>query len=493
MENLFNQLDISMIPKEANPEIASLLEYSSENLKFFCKKCRTTPDLEFEDLTNLTITCGCEEDIDFNLEQLNSYIVDISVNTELKKFFFCEAHDDIFKFYCRKCNSHKCKDCPLCEITEELIDFSYDEFNMKEKILFIAKCLCEDNKNIDFKLFQDDNNPEKTFKDEYLRILISTLIREYFETPNITIIKNINKFYQILLPFKDQNTEKDVDINIFIEIKSLYEYIENKKNTINIKKITLAETNIDINILRNETFINLEELNLEQNIIKDISALNTIKCQNLKILNLKINVIDDDMIDYIGHLDFPNLEDLNLSNNYFKNFKIFKSIEHFNKLKKFKINSNLLTIFSENDTYNLESIEEINLSNGIFSEIDINKLFKKFKFKNLISLDLSKNNLASLYFLKDLEFSSLEELFLSNNLIKDDDLVYLYKFPCLKKINIQKNLIKNIDSVNKLINEKSLDIKDVIISGNPINLYSVNYVNIEDDNLIHFKVNNGLY
>ena len=42
---------------------------------------------------------------------------------------------------------------------------------MKEKILFIAKCLCEDNKNIDFKLFQDDNNPEKTFKDEYLRIL----------------------------------------------------------------------------------------------------------------------------------------------------------------------------------------------------------------------------------------------------------------------------------------------------------------------------------
>ena len=37
MENLFNQLDISMIPKEANPEIASLLEYSSENLKFFVK------------------------------------------------------------------------------------------------------------------------------------------------------------------------------------------------------------------------------------------------------------------------------------------------------------------------------------------------------------------------------------------------------------------------------------------------------------------------
>ena len=33
-----------------------------------------------------------------------------------------------------------------------------------------------------------------------------------------------------------------------------------------------------------------------------------------------------------------------------------------------------------------------------------------------------------------------------------------------------------------MTNEKSLDIKDVIISGNPINLYSVNYVNIEDDN-----------
>ena len=79
MENLFNQLDISMIPKEGNPELDSLLEYSSENLKFFCRKCQTTPDLEFEDLTNLTIACGCQEDIDFTLEQLNSYIVDISL------------------------------------------------------------------------------------------------------------------------------------------------------------------------------------------------------------------------------------------------------------------------------------------------------------------------------------------------------------------------------------------------------------------------------
>ena len=144
---------------------------------------------------------------------------------------------------------------------------------MKEKILFIAKCLCGDNNNIDFKLFQDDNNPEKTFKDEYLRILISTLIREYFETPNITIIKNINKFYQILLPFKDQNTEKDVDINIFIEIKSLYEYIENKKNTINIKKITLAETNIDINILRNETFITSFQIFFLLNFLSHIAGI----------------------------------------------------------------------------------------------------------------------------------------------------------------------------------------------------------------------------
>ena len=118
---------------------------------------------------------------------------------------------------------------------------------MKEKILFIAKCLRGDINNIDFKIFQDENYLEKPFKDEYLRKLISTLIREYFETPNITIIKNINKFYQILLPYKEKNIKKDIDINIFIEIKSLYEYLENEDNTNNIKKITLAEINIDIN------------------------------------------------------------------------------------------------------------------------------------------------------------------------------------------------------------------------------------------------------
>ena len=43
------------------------------------------------------------------------------------------------------------------------------------------------------------------------------------------------------------------------------------------------------------------------------------------------------------------------------------------------------------------------------------------------------------------------------------------------------NCIHKIDSINKIINNKSLDLKDVIINGNQINLYSENNVDIEEE------------
>ena len=475
-----NILDISFISKEKESELAKLLDYSSKSSKFLCQECHKTPEIEFKNFVSLNISCDCAQDLELNqIEEIKKYIINISEHPELNKYIICETHGQIFQFYCNKLNSHFCKDCKQSENVEGLKDFITEEFNIKEKILFIAKCLFNENNNIDFTF--SENSLNKEINEGYLKNLISTLINEYFETPNITIISNIIKFYQILQPFNEPKNQNDVEINAFIEIKSLYEYNDNKDKSSNIKKIAITETNLNINILRDKTFDNLEELNLEQNLLEDINVLTNINCNNLKELNLRINKIADNMIPVINSLIFPELEKLDLSNNYFKSFKVFKAIEHFTNLKKFKINSNPLTIFDENDSYNLESIEKINVSNGAFSEIVINKVINKFRFRNLKSINLNSNSLKSLSFLKGLELNHLEKIKLANNEIKDEDLNCLNKFRNLKKIDLGNNCIHKIDSINKIINDKSLDLKDVIINGNQINLYSENNVDIEEE------------
>ena len=481
MENPFNSLNVSIIKNEEKSDLETLLEFSSQYSKFFCLDCERTPEIQFKYLENLTISCGCSKDSQLNLVTLQKYIININGFDllELEKYFICQKHRKIFKFYCRKHNFHMCNDCELCEDIDQLIDFNIDEFHIKEKILFIAKCLHNVDNNLNFQTSINDNFDKENINDDYLKKLISTLIYEYLETPNIIIRKNINKFYQILLSLKNEKNKNDIEV--YFEIKSFPEYKENEDKNNEIKNIRLSEINFDINILRNKTFNNLEKLNLEQNNISNIEALKTICCKNLIELNLRINHISDDMIACINNLEFACLETLDLSNNFFKNYKIFKSIEHFKKLKTFNINSNLLSIFSENDTYNLNSLESINLANGVLSEFDINITMKHFIFQELKKIDFSDNNIKTLSFLKDINLDSIEEIILNNNEIKDEDLEYLNRFPSLKMIDIKNNNIQKIECVNNLISNNPFNLEKVNILGNPINLNSKKNRDYESD------------
>ena len=110
------------------------------------------------------------------------------------------------------------------------------------------------------------------------------------------------------------------------------------------------------------------------------------------------------------------------------------------------------------------------LSNGVFSEESIVKIFGNFKLKELKILNLSGNNLNTLSFfkfIKHLQF--LQELYLNNNDIDDAEFDYksLASIKSLQNIYIEYNLLSD----DKYIKEADLD-KNLMILGNDINLDS---------------------
>ena len=186
------------------------------------------------------------------------------------------------------------------------------------------------------------------------------------------------------------------------------------------------------------------------------------------------------MIKYIYNFRFPKLENLDFGINNFHNYELFKSLEHFENLKKLNIQSNFF-IKEIKKEFNIASIkfnliEEVDFSNGVFSEKTINYMFKILKFKNLKIIDVSSNNLETLAFIQNINHCPLEKLNLANNEIKDSDLKFLEDFDYLKEVNLKNNSIKSIDEANKLKN-----IEKINLYGNNINLYPNEE---KDDNFI---------
>ena len=107
------------------------------------------------------------------------------------------------------------------------------------------------------------------------------------------------------------------------------------------------------------------------------------------------------------------------------------------------------------------------LSNGVFSEESIAKIFKKFELEDLVILHLSGNNLKTLSFFKYLKhLKFLNTLILKNNEINDDnfDLEILCSIESLKNINIEYNFLSN-DKYIKYAKKKDIDL---LILGNSI-------------------------
>lgn len=460
---------------------------SNETSKLFCKICLKTPIIEFQNLFKLKLICNCSNIKIYTISEVNeNFIIDLenTFDRTIKAYefeFTCDIHKKIFQFFCNNCNNDLCEECIKnheCYNKKNLIDFNSIHYQLLKRIIFIDNAFNEDLLFLEKGLEEETNN-KSNIKD--LKRLISTLIYEFYTTPNMMVIKNIYNIYDKLS--KEYNLYiKNKDMNVNIEIFSETDFLEKNKDKIRdlIKKIEIPDYNFNINILKNAFLINLEILNLKGNNLSDISPLLTVNFENLKNLNLYSNQIGDNMIKYIYNFRFPKLENLDFGINNFHNYELFKSLEHFENLKKLNIQSNFF-IKEIKKEFNIASIkfnlmEEIDFSNGVFSEKTINYMFKILKFKNLKIIDVSSNNLETLAFIQNINHCPLEKLNLANNEIKDSDLKFLEDFDYLKEVNLKNNSIKSIDEANKLKN-----IEKINLYGNNINLYPNEE---KDDNFI---------
>ena len=477
-------IEVYSIYSSLSEEIQKLLNYTN-GCYFICKECKTIPLLQFENLSKILVSCECSKNVPVNITDLKkNFIIDKEFDniSEIESNLKCIEHKNNYKYYCLNHNINLCETCQKIHNCDNVKNFEEEKYNLDKDIIpFIGKSLMNEN----IKNFNDlDDKQISNNVIEYLTNLLSILLNNYYFNPNYNIIVNIKNFYSKLKSV-DDSEKKNYEIENNIEIKSLKQY---KKVNYNqkkyITKIEINSKNFDICYLKNEKLINLIELNLPSNNIYNIEQLTTADFNILEILNLSINRLDDSMIEVISILNLKNLRILDLSYNYFTQFQLFKSIEHFKNLKITKFGSNKFTedieaiMKDKSFEFNLQSLKEMYLFNGVFSNKSI-KIISKFLFEKLEILDLTSNNLTSLSFIDDLKYIKeennkyqfiknmndypLKKLILTNNDISDiDKLLNLKK---LEEVELINNSIIINQSLNGIVkNMKSLEV--ILLFGN---------------------------
>ena len=480
-----------------------------------CKKCNSHILVQFIDFDTFIGKCSCKDckdegktysiEKDYNQFYLTNDINDINnVSLESNSIqednitdkFSCKKHGNkLFKFYCMLCQNNLCDVCKIshtnnCKIKDpnDFYRFENNQKEMLENINYILECFklkkTQNPEDISINLskqLEDSINSDKM----NIKRFISDMIMEYINTPNYEVIQNINNFVKFINNQKSKD-KLNSDINGKMIINSESEYLENKNNNPNnIAEIIIISKNFDIDLLNNG-LENLEKLDLSSNCIKNIKALEKIKSKKLKKIKLFNNYLNNDNIEIIKKLNFPELDSLSLEKNEFSNYNIFEAISHFKKLKYLNLSSNHFILQKEDEKevkYNFKLIQELYLFNGVFAEESIAKIFKKFELEDLVLLHLSGNNLKTLSFfkyIKDLKF--LGTLILKNNEIDDDnfDLKTLCSIESLKTIDIEYNFLSNAKYIEYA---KTKDI-NLLILGN--NIYYSEFVDkINDINEIN--------
>ena len=278
----------------------------------------------------------------------------------------------------------------------------------------------------------------------------------------------------------NQSTEKEE----FLFIKNQRELEENFNNAQKIEKITINSSNPNIIQFINILFIdliNLKELDLSSNNIKNIEPLANKKLNNLEYLNLATNDIDDSNIKYFFQLDFPKLMDLNLFQNKLTNPEIFKLKNAPNKLtnlKIFFIENNRFNFKKNNiiDNYNFSSLLEIGISKNCFDQESIINI-QYFTFTNLEKIYLNSNNLQRFNFLDKLILPSIKEFWLNNNNL--NEFYPLKKYKTLEIIEMRENNINDIENLEEFI--KSFNcLKRLNLEKNNINYDLISYLSLEE-------------
>ena len=428
-------------------------ETDEPNKKYFvCNKCNSIPEILFNYDNSLNLECNCSiqkylwlKDKDFN----DNY----SYNNDIEKKIICNSHHEKYKYYCTDCIADMCDECN-------------DEEHRKHMHSLI---FFDDNKIIDslnylsILIMKTDLNPEFANWNKR-KILIETIINEYKEFPCYILFKTIIsiKNYFDNLNKKNIRNAKIKDINLV-----------RMHNNIPLIQINLSNQNInDLFFFNGLDIKNLIEINLNNNFINNIEPLLKCNFEKLEIFQLKNNLLNYQSLKDLDKMKIPNIIFINLYINKIESIKIFEKILNFKTLKRFEVGDNKFDkeeIFKNGKKkYDLSFLKTIGLT-GNFTDETIH-FISNLILSNLEELYVSRNNLSSLDFLKDIHCQKLFKIWaIQNNLKSYDDFLKLKFKSNIKIINLGINKIKNIDNLLEFISNFPL-LEKLDISDNEFNL-----------------------
>ena len=387
-----------------------------ENEKvFLCRECKYFPIIKFINYDKVNIICSnCHKEEIQYLKNISGNILfseekknNEKANILKKKYLNCLIHEKKYKYYCEECQKDICKKCCLenNHYGHKIKIFDSIKFETNVKIESIKELL----KGVDFNLI-----------DSSFESLVNIIINLYKYYPCYNIFITIDSIYQLLL------NNNNVDSNDNYKEKKFQNIITNE----NINKINPTQSIFSIKlelkdfdaIKFNKNLLNLEILELQNNNIKDLSPFKEANLKNLKFLNLSNNIIDDKNSDYLMNSNLNKLFDLNMCSNNLCNYSFFEKIIHFPNLRYLFVSSNKFNDSDfekyKNTIIDLSHLEEIGLSDGVFSDKTI-ELLDNFKLDNLKILYLNRNELKSTSFIENIKCSYLEEVWLNDNNLSD--------------------------------------------------------------------------
>ena len=287
---------------------------------------------------------------------------------------------------------------------------------------------------------------------------------------------NINKEKTLQESTNVSSSEYAPDIN-FNNFKNLFINsftIQNKKSIIpmydcldqNILELNLSSKNltkIESHLFKN--FVNLKNLNLEENFISKIENLE--KCQNLNTLILNKNKI----------YRIENLAQISNLERIFLNGNQIQKIENLNfnkKLKTLSLGRNKIDSISDIERQ-LLFIEELTLCENLIKQIPEN-----FSFPFLKYLDLNDNRISLLNFFL---CPNLEKLFLKDNKIRllceEDHCQSLKYCQKIRELDLSFNKIENLSDMLKILEfNKNLEVLNV--NNNPFSINLKGVIRIEN-------------
>ena len=454
--------------EDENDNSFNLLPFSCKNDHFLCNKCHKAPKLQIDDNEKFIVQCHQEDNgkTYTNIQNLKlNYIVEDDDNEILK----CQEHQKNFKDYCQICRQNYCEDCTKCTHKTVNIDNKNLEKEINQLInIFFPSMKNTDSEEAEVKIISITKD-NKSYNDlELLKIIVSIIINDYLRAKNYHLcicIQNLSSYYKKHPLPNSQNIQPEFCITSPHELS----------NSEKITKIEIYQYCFDLNKL-NVALPNLIVLSLKNNNIFDVKILINCNFGNLEELYLDINKIDDKILTYMKDMKFEKLKVFSLKQNYLTDYRVFEKVKVFQNLKKFDISSNRLfknKEFFENKIIDLNKIEELILSNGVFDENSINNI-SSLNVQYLKSLDLSCNNLSSLNFILNSNWPNLENLILNeNDISKLSDLITQFK-------DIEHNLLIMLE--NNLIKDEQ-EIDDLIKSNSRISIkYKLNNEIIDDIN-----------